>query len=174
MNWIWIIFCGFIAMLIEINLSSMGIYFPIIATVAFYFTMTYGWEYSYPCMLAFGTMLDLYLARPVPTFFVILPAINYLAFVWKKHSDCKKIGPQAVAGAIIGIVAAIIPILAQALYIHKLNLNIAIHYLYLIIMATIITSAIFPIIIIFLDLIASQLNLYQYQNIQLREEVDYV
>ena len=99
---VWLLWCTFCAMLVEAILGNHGLLVPVLASTCFYFTVVLGWRTALVPAILVGSVLDMVLGRPIPTFFFLLPNVTLLALFWRRYGDCRRRSIQAVPGALLG------------------------------------------------------------------------
>ncbi len=166
MFWCWLLFCGFCAMVLEIIVGNWGYYIPVLATLAFYFTVVAGWRPVFPLFAVLGSVLDLSVGRSVPLQFPVLSLAIFLGTVWRRHGDCSHAGAQGFPGGVLGALAGGIGLLYARPPGFRLSLSAMIHDLPIVACAAIGGCLLVPLYCLVLDRCAAKLDFRCFQRAQ--------
>jgi len=115
MDLVWVTTWCLIATLAEIVAGNHGVVVPFLAAVGFYFTTIYGWRRTICAVLLFATLVDVALMRSFPAAGFAVLATLPLATFWRIHGDCRWPVWQVGPGAAVGVVYAVVVVLAKSI-----------------------------------------------------------
>ena len=166
MTTIWLLCCTFLAVVGEVIAGGYGVVLPVFPVVAFYFTVVLGWRPTVAWLLVMGSVLDLALGRGVPVSLVALPGIQAFAMFWRRHGDCRRRGPQAVAGFMAGLISGGLTLALVVLPGARWNAGLAGEGLGLLGEAALGGALLLPLLCVALDAAADHMVFYSYQQVR--------
>jgi len=170
MVWVWLIWCTFSAMLLEILVGNHGLFVPCLALMGLYFSVTLGWRVALAPLLLAGVVLDMFLARPYPAFLLLLPVVVFVAGFWRRHGRCSGFWGQAVPGAMVGLVMGAGGVFCERLLSAGSGVFLSWRDVAVAVAAATSAAVLFPVLARGLDSFAARLALPCYHEVQDSDE----
>ena len=165
MKVIFTFFILFLALWLEVSLSSLDIVMPLLMIELFYLTVVYKWRYSFLTALVACSILDSllgYYSLPAAIFVIIV------ASFWRTIGDCSKVELQFLPVSVT-IFAALLIIMACVYFSYGGVIPVWNWFVQLF-GGVLLTVFFTPFIIRFQDFIARKLKVFTYADVQ-REEM---